>query len=96
MVFKESEMILLIICQNGEVYQKFLVPEEELEDFDLDGMDASFYFYDDDSTFPEGRNANNLRILVEGDFLKYRDPKMPCTFDRMVLIGYQYYTEKQL
>jgi hypothetical protein len=83
-------MILLIICQNGQNYQKFLLPEEELKGFDLDALDASFYFCDDDSIYPEGRNIKNLRNLVEGDFLKYRDPKMPCTFDRMVLIGYEY------
>ena len=83
-------MILLIICQNGENYQKFLVPEKELEDFDLDAMDANFYFYDDESNFPEGGNIRNLSKLVQRDFPKYRDPKMPCTFDRMVLIGYQY------
>jgi hypothetical protein len=87
-------MILLIICQNGKDYQKFLLPEEELEGFDLDFLDASFFFYNDDSKFPEEANIKLLNLLVDNNFQKYRDPKMPCTFDRMLLIGYQYVTEK--
>ncbi len=81
------KQILVVAVADGQHYITALIPEKELQDFDLDKIDDLYYCFGENNNKYQEQVYKLFESIENGEFKKYQNPTMPITIDRVIQIG---------